>query len=145
MAKRSGGLRRGAVPYDRSAAKVRGADLVAGCVGDAQLPLTVVPELAAGVSQHGARQHDRLRPGLVHIRADETNEPHTSRLPSLFPLKGFPEDYSAHEAKIDADDGPDQIAGGSGQNICTKPAADHPRRCELPEEVLVEVPKPPVR
>src|SRR5215204_5614771 len=44
-----------------------GTDLIAGGVDDAQLPLAVVPELAAAVSQHGAREHDGFGAGLLDV------------------------------------------------------------------------------
>src|SRR5215203_2807219 len=44
-----------------------GTDLIAGGVDDAQLPLAVVPELAAAVSQHRAREHDGFGAGLLDV------------------------------------------------------------------------------
>src|SRR5215216_6581734 len=44
-----------------------GTDLIAGGVDDAQLPLAVVPDLAAAVSQHRAREHDGFGAGLLDV------------------------------------------------------------------------------
>src|SRR5829696_4504001 len=59
---------RKAVPPLRAIGReCEGTDLIAGGVDDAQLPLAVVPELAAAVSQHRAREHDGFGAGLLDV------------------------------------------------------------------------------
>src|SRR5215203_3993264 len=59
---------RKAVPPLRAIGReCEGTDLIAGAVDDAQLPLAVVPELAAAVSQHRAREHDGFGAGLLDV------------------------------------------------------------------------------